>query len=268
MAEYRRRNFYEREGACLCKAHGPQLTMVASYVNRRSPAVTRRLTKVLDKHAKRIASEVAVAAASVIKADDKLVRRILSQLKLEEVSVDVVEEITQDMIDAFTRAGIMGVGQVGFSTTTEMTKHLDKAAREYAGTHGADLVTDLTDTTTEQLRNVITKGVEEGSSPKELAKDVSLSMAFSEARAAMIARTELAFAHVQGNVQGWREAGVVEMKESILGDLHGKADICDDCAEAGQIPLEDEFIEGYAFPPYHPNCVCDVLPVVKEEDNE
>ena len=45
-------------------------------------------------------------------------------------------------------------------------------------------------------------------------------------------------------------------------------DACDECvanAEQGAIGLEDEFLSGDDAPPAHPNCRCDVLPVLIEE---
>jgi len=89
---------------------------------------------------------------------------------------------------------------------------------------------------------------------------------FSLARAAMIARTELAFAHVSGNVAGWRETGQVDRKRWILGDNHDIDDVCDDAVDAGDVGLDEEFVDGIDFPPAHPNCVCDVLPILKESD--
>jgi hypothetical protein len=106
-------------------------------------------------------------------------------------------------------------------------------------------------------------------SADDLSDAIQEAGAFGEFRADMIARTELAFAHVQGNVEGWRITGEVELKRSILGDLHDIDDECDEAVDAGDIPLEDEFIDGYAFPPYHPNCICDVLPILREgQDGE
>jgi hypothetical protein len=94
--------------------------------------------------------------------------------------------------------------------------------------------------------------------------------AFGEARAEMIARTELAYAHVQGNVQAWAETGEVVGTRWILGDLHDKPDVCDECADRGVVPLGDEYADGVDYPPAHPNCICDVVPVLKgdEDDDE
>ena len=36
-------------------------------------------------------------------------------------------------------------------------------------------------------------------------------------------------------------------------------------AEAGVVPLDGQFPSGADAPPDHPNCVCDVLPVLVDE---
>jgi SPP1 gp7 family putative phage head morphogenesis protein len=108
----------------------------------------------------------------------------------------------------------------------------------------------IDETTREQLRDLVNAGYEEGISNDELADRISDSLAFSDSRAEMIARTETAFADVKGSQIGWKASGVVESKEWLISP----SDTCDDCFEmAGKIvPLGDEFPGG--DPPLHPNC--------------
>ncbi len=201
--------------------------------------------------------------------DEDLVLQILNELQVDDVSVDVVENISPELKAMFKDAGVFGVVQVGFEASPDITKHMDKAALSYAEDRGAELVTDLEKSTRDYMRTQVAAAIEQGSSAQTLADNIQESFAFSASRAETIARTELAFAHVQGNVEGWRTTGEVEMKESILGDNHEIEDECDDAVEAGAVPLDDDFGDtGLDFPPYHPNCVCDVLPVLTPSGDE
>lgn len=128
--------------------------------------------------------------------------------------------------------------------------------------HGEILVDDanaewsITETTREGIRNLVTSAYEDGLTPRDLAQKIVDSFEFSESRATTIARTETARASVQGSLEGWRQSGVVTNKESILSDDHDKDDECDMAAEDGVIGIDEDFSNGEAGPPYHPNCDC------------
>lgn len=202
------------------------------------------------------------------KADDDL-KMILAALEdeMKDMSAEMRLALATEMLAAFRRAGTVGVMQAGFAMTPEIVKQLGEKARAFAAERGGWLIKNLAGTTIENLRSTLARGVEEGMSADDLSDAIQEAGAFGEFRADMIARTELAFAHVQGNVEGWRITGEVELKRSILGDLHDIDDECDEAVDAGDIPLEDDFIDGYAFPPYHPNCICDVLPILREDQD-
>lgn len=96
-----------------------------------------------------------------------------------------------------------------------------------------------------------------------MAESLSDDYAFSAGRAETIARTETAFADVQGNLIAYKESGVVAGKEWVA-----EPDCCDICAEnerQGVIGLNDSFQDGTDGPPAHPNCLCDVYPVLGDE---
>jgi len=80
------------------------------------------------------------------------------------------------------------------------------------------------------------------------------------ARAMVIARTETATALIQSNLEQYRAEGVGSL-EWLVGDP------CDVCAENDGVivSLGDSFPSGDTEPPAHPNCVCDVAPVVDED---
>lgn len=255
---------------CGCSVHKAErkVTRVGKYVATRHPALAKGLSKTLTFWAKKIAKKASRVYEEFSKSDADTVKKILAMLDATGMATELVDDLSPELLKAFKAAGIFGLAQIKFDVTPELTKHLDKAAKQYAEERGAELVKDLNSTTEEYLRGTITRAVEEGYSTSKLSDAIQESGAFGEFRADMIARTELAFAHVQGNVQGWKETGLDVQKRSILGDLHDITDICDECADAGTVAMDADFVEGFAFPPYHPNCICDISPVLNEGENE
>jgi len=239
-----------------------KVTAVGKYVAKKQPALQAAIAKVL----KTQGVQVAAALRRLGKSD--LIDDLLAEIDMDGIGAAVIDALTPEMLKAFKTAGLRGLAQVSFEASADITKQLDEAALNYAGERGAELVKGIGDTTRDELRNLVSKGVEEGLSPSALADSIEAMGAFGEARAAMIARTELAFAHVQGNVEGWRASGEVSGKQSILGDLHDKEDECDECADAGIVGIDEEFIPGYSLPPYHPNCICDITPVLSQDNAE
>jgi hypothetical protein len=81
------------------------------------------------------------------------------------------------------------------------------------------------------------------------------------ARSMVIARTETARALVQSNLSAYRDAGVTEI-EWLVGDPEDEDCLMND----GEIvTIGDAFASGDTEPPVHPNCVCDVAPVISNE---
>jgi SPP1 gp7 family putative phage head morphogenesis protein len=250
---------------CSCMHKGAKVTGVGKYVETRQAKLAKKLVALLASHAKTIAEQAAkIYGKKMQKGDDTdaLVQSILDELGVSELSVNVVDSLTPEMIRAFQQAGILGLAQVSFTADGEVKAHLDQKALDYADARAAELVVGLDVTTTESLRSIIADAIENGDSSADLSKSIQEAGAFSEARANTIARTELATAHVQGNVQGWKETGLVDKKEWIMGDLHDIEDDCDLNAADGPIGVDEEFSSGDLFPPAHPNCICDVLPVL------
>jgi SPP1 gp7 family putative phage head morphogenesis protein len=79
----------------------------------------------------------------------------------------------------------------------------------------------------------------------------------------MIARTETAKADVEGNIEAYKQSGVVSGKQWITGA--GCCDLCDEL-DGTIVEIDEDFPnEGGSGPPLHPNCRCDVLPVLTED---
>lgn len=121
----------------------------------------------------------------------------------------------------------------------------------------------IEDATREMIRADVTTAMEQGLSNDDLAAMLEENYAFSELRAETIARTETAFADCQGNMVVYRDSGVVDKKRWIVG-----ADCCPECEEVdGEIvDLDENFSNGIDAPPAHPNCRCDFIPILNEDE--
>ena len=149
------------------------------------------------------------------------------------------------------------------------TKVLDEA-RQMARERGAELVgkriTDkgeivdnpdaryaITETTRENLRELISKSVDEGWTTTELQHNILQSEDFSAARALTISRTESMYAYNHGKHEAAKGTGQ-KFKQQI-----GSGDACEECMEnieAGLIPIDEDFPSGDDCTPIHPNDRC------------
>lgn len=247
----------------------PVTTNVSRYVARTSPALARALQRILAAKRKALAAKVRALFVDKLAKDlsvpSRVIASLIENLQSEDLGLDLEGELAGAMLAAFRRAAAIGATQVGMSIDTDQ---VDAAATAYAARRGGELIKDLAGTTRDDMRGLLERAVLQGMSADELSTAVEGLGAFSDYRADMIARTELAYAHVQGNVEGWRASGEVVGKRSILSDLHEVPDQCDEAAEAGVVGFDEEFVEGYGFPPYHPNCMCDVVPVLRDADDD
>jgi hypothetical protein len=125
----------------------------------------------------------------------------------------------------------------------------------------------ITEATRTLLRGTISTALEEGWSREQLREVLTGSYAFSAQRALTIARTELSRALIAGNMAAWQASGAVAGKQWILGSLHDLDDECDGNAADGVVGFGDSFSSGDSAPPAHPRCVCDVIPILTEEED-
>jgi hypothetical protein len=225
----------------------------------RTPAVTAaegRLRPVirdfLRKRGAALALEVAADYRKLSKDDADKVREIMDALNLGDWT-SLTDAAQQELIEVFQAGGEAALaGLLREASASALFGALNPAAADYAATRGAELVTQITDSTRAGLSDLIESAFSDGLSPTQLAEEIRSSYWFSEARADMIARTELSMAHVQGSIQGWKDSGVVAGKSILLSADH-EEDECDDDEGEGIIPIDQEFEDG--DPPFHPNCL-------------
>ena len=190
----------------------------------------------------------------------------------------LVKPTQKRLAEVGSRAAQGALGQLRI-TDEGIVQQADEAAADYAEDRAAELVGmkwldgrlvenptaayAITDATRDAINDLVSTAVSEGWAPRRLASAIEEAAVFSDARADMVARTELAFAHSNGNFEGWKASGVVEGKQWLVAGAP-----CEDCVAneaAGVIGLEDEFPSGDAMPPAHPNCECDVAAVLGDQ---
>lgn len=164
--------------------------------------------------------------------------------------------------------------QVGVATGSSLFDLEPARAADYAAKRAGELIGagptggELADSTRYLIRGTITQALEEGWTTDELSKALSDEYAFSPDRADTIAMTEERTALHAGAIQGWRESGQVVGKTWLLSNDEGVCDICESNAEQGTIDLDEDFESGDDTAPAHPNCRCDVAPVISDDEEE
>lgn len=257
-------------------------------VEKQTPLIAAKISVWMKREAKRIAASISskvstnkINLGALLGKAKKTPEDIINELDLSEWDV-LAGIITDETFNIFLQAYEEGLA-VGGLTDLESTEQMNAAALDYAKERGAELVGmkidedgnvvenpnaewSISESTRDRLRTTVADSIENGDSSAELADRIESSFAFSDTRATTIARTEIVNANVQGNLAGWDKSGVVSMKQSVLGSEHDVDDDCDSAAEDGPIALDEAFSNGFFAPPYHPNCVCDLLPVLTEEN--
>src|SRR5262245_16725956 len=131
----------------------------------------------------------------------------------------------------------------------------NEAARAYLQLAGAN-VQGITDTTRAALAEALVAGQTAGEGVEQLAARIRDLPAFGQARARMIARTELGYATQYAAVDSYRASGLVTHVEVLDGDHDGA------CAAANGSRWTLEHAR--AHPLEHPNCVRAFAPVIGE----
>lgn len=136
------------------------------------------------------------------------------------------------------------------------SKQLNELAILWLKTRSLKLAKLLNGTTIEQLRATLVEGFQQGEGYKKLTdRVIEYYGQANEVRAALVARTETIAASVEGNLQGYTDIGVEQVKwYTALDDR-----TCDIC-----MPYHDEEFglkEAHGMIPAHPNCRCIFVPL-------
>ncbi len=113
----------------------------------------------------------------------------------------------------------------------------------------------ITETTRNDLREMIAEAFEKNWTASELAKHIDESFTFSRDRAQLIADTETAMAQTVATVQTGKDMGATT-KTIQMSNLHDVDDVCDAAHALGKVPIDAEYPNGALHVPLHPRCRC------------
>lgn len=232
--------------------------------------------KFLQKAGKKAAAAVLKQTAKLAKADDDSEDwKYYTSAAYQAIDWEpLVQEIEEDLEEVVESGALDGLVQIEISDQ-DLFSEANTIARDYAHSRAAELVGmqynaqgslianpdarwAISDTTREDLRNLIEAAFEQETPISQLAEDIRESAMFSEYRAQMIAATEVQMAQIGGSVEIWKASGMVETviwQVSALGP-------CDECAdnEDKEVELGKPFPSGDRYPPVHPFCRCVLRP--------
>lgn len=139
------------------------------------------------------------------------------------------------------------------------------AAVDWADKHAAETISGISETTRDEIRDLVSEALEGEFDVAELAKEIS-SLLGDDTRAELIARTESMEAANQGQIALWDQAqsdgylGKNAQKEWVVGDDDKLCPICQDM-DGVEVGLDEDFeVDGEDMegPPAHPNCRCTI----------
>jgi Phage Mu protein F like protein len=228
--------------------------------------------------------EVRVLHKSTEDDERNLVEALLAALAAEWANLPY--EIQQALESAVLSGIQQGVLQLNVSATAVIAS-ANHIAHDYAVDRAAELVGmqrdvegnlvpnpnaqwAISSTTRDRIRQIVADAFQQDTPLAEIETAIQEALAdeaegngiFSDARAAMIARTEVSNAQASGNFTTWMQSGVVKKVKWLVSNLEP----CPICLANNnqEVRLGELFFGGLARPPQHPNCAC-VLQVTETE---
>lgn len=201
----------------------------------------------------------------------------------DEWARDMAAVVNNPVAAAVEVAGSSAVQALEVGISFDMQ---NRRAIDYVKDTSRRIGNQTTDTFRNQIAAAIEAGLEKGESTDQIAKRLQAVDELIGRKAKMIARTETAFATIEGSVQGWEQSGVVRGKKWLLAP-----DACEFCRSVAKeydqkvLDLRKEFkplgsrvqsaddptkflaVDYVALngPPLHPNDRCDLVPVLDDE---
>lgn len=143
---------------------------------------------------------------------------------------------------------------------------VNDAVVAWAKEHTLIEVSKIGTTTQKMVQDKVSDWIASGEPLSVLENDPQFLQAFGKVRAKRIAVTEVTNAYAGGNLETYKNSGVVDYKRWNTAG----GDVCEICMslEGQEVPLDAMFIDfagmQYDRPPAHVNCRCWIQPVVKE----
>ncbi len=156
----------------------------------------------------------------------------------------------------------------------KLNDEFQREVQDYLQNDGSKNIQKVTNTTRKQVRNIIATGQLDNLSSYEIRKRIEqLSVQFSLARSAMIARTEIGIAYSKGSYAAAKTSGVSMKKEWVSAPGENAREFHQDL-DGEQLEMEEYFNDGFsqllyprdpnANPESIINCRCAVVYVTED----
>jgi len=187
----------------------------------------------------------------------------------EIASLQLFEEPIQALVESAIQSGARAaIADLGADISFNLA---NPRAVAFLEQYGARQVTRINETTRDEIRRMVTRGVEQGLSYDQVAKDITARFRefavgkpqlHIESRAHLVAVQEAGEAYEEGDLIVGRDlaaAGIqMEKRWSTVKDSR-VSDLCRQNEAAGWIPLGSSFPSGHDRPLGHVACRCTAL---------
>ncbi len=112
-----------------------------------------------------------------------------------------------------------------------------------------------------QISRILANGLANGKGPASIAREIAEKVSnMTKTRALTIARTEIIYAHAEGQLDTFTDLGIKEVNAEVEWSTAGDGIVCEECASMeGKVY---KVSEAHGLIPLHPNCRCAWIPYV------
>lgn len=237
---------------------------------RRTPSSMRRIMRELEKELARLFEEARTELESLVDSralaepeelDPQAGERIgrVIEYRILRPGRSLVEEAQSKAYRAGVARSAQLLKRIGIDAAlgTIPTDRLVLAALEQ---RSLSALKGITDEMSKTIMQELTDGAIRGEHPNDVARRISAAVdEVGIVRARTMARTETMYAIGQAEEQRYRQHGIAQVEWLATPDPGRRT--CDACAalDGKRYPLDD-----HPPRPLHPNCRCDLLPVVED----
>jgi len=180
-------------------------------------------------------------------------------------------ELAKRRPDLFTRTSQDSVKDFYAGTKDEFLRSsfaqpVAKEKVELLASRSFDELEDVTSTMANRMSRVLTDGLVQGQSPRDVAKTLADEVDIGQERALLIARTEIIRAHAEGQLTALENLGVEEVGVAVEWSTADDELVCPLCESLEGVVLKLDEARGML--PRHPNCRCAWVPANVGEDDK
>jgi SPP1 gp7 family putative phage head morphogenesis protein len=127
------------------------------------------------------------------------------------------------------------------------------------GTRVFEELKGITTTMSSKMNVILAEGIAHGKGPRVIAREMAKTITgLTNKRAKVLARTEIIYAHAEGQLDSFEDLGVREIRAMAEWSTAGDDRVCSECeALDGEVMTIEE---ARGMIPLHPNCRCAWIP--------